>query len=425
MLYVDTTVHCYGPNGAATEESPPGAGWRTISISQKCWAAHNKDGTIASGNAINGLHCDGAPTGQYMAIYEGNSHFAALSITGTIAMWAGGSSATCSHPCGSQPTRAGYTALRAGGGGAHTSWCALWSDGTINCWGLAGDIGEGRGVGYPWGERPWDGGYVSLFANQYAWVALKADGTARSFGRAGYGGDMKPLTSSPTEPLTNVARIFGNTGAFVAMFTDGTLACWGAEAQGGAHPSLLGRPQSGCPSGTFSNVWSNYYGFVALRTDGALAVWGRMYMNGGCDPSYLFEADVGNPYVLVRTTRSNGFVAQRSDGTIIVIGRFASTGCAMLDITGSAASTSFNGAAMVRMDDSWASEPGWDLCSNPAHFSNHVRTPEGGDLPTRPNPLAHYHCLSSCHDCLPPNRLLASSLSRDVSSYRVPLVRTE
>ena len=67
MLYVDTTVHCYGPNGAATEESPPGAGWRTISISQKCWAAHNKDGTIASGNAINGLHCDGAPTGQYMA----------------------------------------------------------------------------------------------------------------------------------------------------------------------------------------------------------------------------------------------------------------------------------------------------------------------------------------------------------------------
>jgi hypothetical protein len=147
----------------------------------------------------------------------------ALSDAGTIVTW--GSSAMADYEKGIGWLKAmkpsGYTAIRVG----HTSFCALYTgdgvEGAIHCFGTtpghySGPIADS--------EEPLGGGWVSIYSNRYAYVGLKADGTAQAFGTVDYGGN---IPSKADNKATDVARIVSNSGGFVAVLTDGSLLCWG------------------------------------------------------------------------------------------------------------------------------------------------------------------------------------------------------
>ena len=204
ILYEDTTVYCWR-NGAGGEANPPGDGWLTANTDHSGFAFLNRDGSIWSGagGGANTLSSIGYPTdGNWTAIYAAGTDygFAALSTTGQIYSW--GCVAACGLVSGYQfdnPNHnyalrhpQGYTAIQPG----YSSYCALWIDGTIECWGTLPVDGSGI--------QPAEGGFVALYGNRYSYVAVHADGRAYAWGKAYYGGDQ------PSEGLVNVVRVFSN-----------------------------------------------------------------------------------------------------------------------------------------------------------------------------------------------------------------------
>lgn len=305
-LYADTTAYCW-KTGAGSEKSPPGTGWVTATVSAYTIAFLNKDGSLWS--QVEGTTYKMPTTGKFIALHSTDSTVIALSDTGALTSWGSRKYA------GSDEEPFGYVGIRAG----HSGFCALWTGGTIkgriDCWDQS-QIYIGNFVGA--GSRPTDDGYVSLYSNQYSYVAVKADGTARPFGWTGYGG-LIPASISPNNELQGVARIVSNVGAYVAVKTNGSLVCWGTYNNGGAYASGV----TLCPTGTgYTEVSSSYYGFAALDSDGAIVTWGLVSKSGSTNVLRTTRdaGDVG--YVRLYMLESE-FAAQKADGRIRTFGNNA------------------------------------------------------------------------------------------------------
>ena len=77
---------------------------------------------------------------------------------------------------------------------------------------------------------------------------------------------------------TVVQTIFSNDGAFAALRADGSVVAWGSSSKGGTTaPSSV----TGANSGV-DEIFSTEYAFAALKTDGSVVAWGESN-NGGCD----------------------------------------------------------------------------------------------------------------------------------------------
>jgi Ca2+-binding RTX toxin-like protein len=164
------------------------------------------------------------------------------------------------------------------------AFAALKSDGTVVSW------------GYPnWGGTTpaGIGGVTQIFSTQYAFAALKSDGTVVSWGDASYGG------TTPAG-LGGVTQIFSTYFAFAALKSDGTVVSWGDPDLGGTTPA--GR-------GGVTQIFSNSWAFAALQSDGTVVCWGDT-INGGTTPEGLGG---------VTQIFSNGaaFAALKSDGTVV------------------------------------------------------------------------------------------------------------
>ena len=69
-------------------------------------------------------------------------------------------------------------------------------------------------------------GVVKIFSNDYAFAALKDDGSVQVWGDASYGGTDPGITSG-------VVKIFSNQRAFAALKDDGSVQVWGDASSGG------------------------------------------------------------------------------------------------------------------------------------------------------------------------------------------------
>ena len=319
ILYEDTTVYCWR-NGGAGEPDPPGGGWLTANAGASGFAFLNRDGSIWSGGAQTCRACNGYPTeGNWAAIYAlgTDNGFAALSTTGQIYTWGyahGGMGSGYQYEYGNVRHPQGYTTIQPG----YTSWCALWIDGTIECVGyILGNLGAwGSGI------QPAEGGFVALYGNQYAYVAVHADGRAYAWGRGGNGGDQ------PEEGLFNVARVFSNAAAFVALHTDGSLTCWGRREQGGRGTAGATVNATYCPSGTgYTHVYSSYYGFAVINSAGAIITWGHQGSGSRTASGIMTytqrthtSTDFG--YMCLHMQKE-GFVARKTNGQLVSFGRKA------------------------------------------------------------------------------------------------------
>merc|ERR1719362_2746561 len=73
-------------------------------------------------------------------------------------------------------------------------------------------------------------GVRDIFANEWAFAALKCDGSVVVWGDTGKGGNTSMVANQLAE---GVQRIFATIGAFAAIKSDGSVVTWGDANFGG------------------------------------------------------------------------------------------------------------------------------------------------------------------------------------------------
>ena len=127
-----------------------------------------------------------------------------------------------------------------------------------------------------------------IYANQYAFAALKNDGTVVTWGDATNGGD----SSSVAGDLVNVVKIFATSSAFAALRSDGRVVTWGRSDHGGDSSSVVNDIQSG-----IDKIFSNAVSFAALNSaTGKLVTWGTNGTNHISPPNGKLDSNVENVF---------------------------------------------------------------------------------------------------------------------------------
>lgn len=73
-------------------------------------------------------------------------------------------------------------------------------------------------------------GVTQIFSTQFAFAALKNDGSVVTWGHPTYGGNSNGVAAQLS---SNVTQIFANAGAFAALKQDGSTVTWGVDSWGG------------------------------------------------------------------------------------------------------------------------------------------------------------------------------------------------
>ena len=101
--------------------------------------------------------------------------------------------------------------------------------------------------------------------NDFAFAALKTDGSVVSWGGSVGGGD----TSVVADKLTGgVGDVFSSGSAFAALKTDGSVVCWGASFGGGDSSAVATKLTA-----NVKEIFSTESAFAALKTDGSVVAW--------------------------------------------------------------------------------------------------------------------------------------------------------
>lgn len=152
---------------------------------------------------------------------------------------------------------------------------------------------------------------VGVYSTQGAYAALKSDGTVVVWGPRDYGGSPSSVANSsiatvlfPTG-LTDVVQVFASQFAFAALKSDGSLVTWGYASRGGDSSSVAADLQQGIVA-----VYGNLVGFAALKSDGRVVSWGE----GGVVSATTYAG------VRVIERTEYAFAAVRNDGTVATWG---------------------------------------------------------------------------------------------------------
>lgn len=192
------------------------------------------------------------------------------------------------------------------------AFCALKTDGSLVTWG-SGDFG-----GYVEHSRVAanvTSGVVHVFSNSHAFAALKANGQVFTWGYPISGGmlglyDGTTLLKSLPETLlsSGVQQVFGTRSAFAALKSDGSVVTWGSIWNGGdssdVADALVG----------VSKIFATDFAFAALRSDGRIVCWGAPLLGGDCT-----DIDVSSGIVEVFANK-RAFAALGNDGSVVTWG---------------------------------------------------------------------------------------------------------
>ena len=209
------------------------------------------------------------------------------------------------------------------------AFAALKADGSILTWGDSVNGGSGA---------PKDSGYIKIYSTRSAFAALKEDGSISAWG--GSGGSGAPSDSGYT-------KIYSTSGAFAALKADGYISAWGFPSNGrngaptyssytkiyssasafatikadGTITAWGGTGGDGEPTDSgYTKIYSTSGAFAALKADGSIRVWGNPFYGGSGAPS-----DKG--YVKI-VSNEKAFTAYKADGTIVSWGHPSNGGVA-------------------------------------------------------------------------------------------------
>ena len=151
--------------------------------------------------------------------------------------------------------------------GNQYAFAALKADGSVVTWGRSSDGGDSSAV-----SSALSGGVTQVFSTAYAFAALKADGSVVTWGDTSSGGDSSAVTSALSGGVTYV---LSSCCAFAALKSDGSVVTWGDTSYGGDSSAV-----SSALSGGVTQVFSAAYAFAALKADGSVATWGNSSYGG-------------------------------------------------------------------------------------------------------------------------------------------------
>ncbi len=149
------------------------------------------------------------------------------------------------------------------------------------------------------------------YMNDFAFAAIKADGTVVTWGNSDNGGD----SSSVTTELINVQLISSSKAAFAALKTDGSVVTWGSSSAGGDSSEVASALDGSNPVTT---LFSTETAFAAIRADGSVITWGASATGG--DSSAVSASLDGTVDVASITATSSAFAALLFDGSVVTWG---------------------------------------------------------------------------------------------------------
>jgi hypothetical protein len=130
--------------------------------------------------------------------------------------------------------------------------------------------------------------YTKIYSSEYAFAALKADGSIKVWGEANAGGANAPDGTGYTD-------IYSNTYAFAALKADGSIKTWGDSDSGGAN----------APDGSgYTKIYSNAFAFAVLTHDGSIKAWGNSKSGGTNAP----DVPTDKGYIKIYSTYSQTLI---------------------------------------------------------------------------------------------------------------------
>jgi Regulator of chromosome condensation (RCC1) repeat len=156
----------------------------------------------------------------------------------------------------------GATVVSLAAGGDHT--CALWSDGTVRCWGLNGNgqLGDGfqSSSAYPVAVKGLSGPAIAIGAGAFHSCAVIAGGQVECWGNGASGllgngtTGSNALTPVAVSTITNAVAVTGGYDFSCALLSDGTVMCWGFNQAGEVGAGASDSPSSFDTPQPVSNV---------------------------------------------------------------------------------------------------------------------------------------------------------------------------
>ena len=108
--------------------------------------------------------------------------------------------------------------------------------------------------------------------NDYAFAALKADGSVVTWGSSNFGGNSSAVAAKLTG---GVEAIYSTSRAFAALKVDGSVVTWGDSNYGGNSSAVAAQLTGGVQA-----IYSNQWAFAALKADGSVVTWGNSNYGG-------------------------------------------------------------------------------------------------------------------------------------------------
>ncbi len=323
------------PNGTwiyTSVASSLSSGVVSIYRTQAAFAAVKSDGSVVTWGhyAYGGDSSSVASslTSGVISISSTNTSFAALKSNGSVVTWGeslnGGNSSSVSASLAS-----GVVSVYSNS----YSFAALKSNGSVVTWGQFGYGGDSSSV-----SASLASGVISVYSNSFSFAALKSDGSVVTWGYAQYGGNSSTYDPNGSGTYTSVAsnltsgvlHLYSNEYAFAALKNNGSVVAWGHSAFGGrlstyyTNGQIYTSIESSVSSGVVA-IYPNNMAFVALKSDGSVVSWGYSEYGGILSiffsfTNYLDVSSSLNSDIVAVFSSGVAFAAVKRDGSVVTWG---------------------------------------------------------------------------------------------------------
>ena len=183
------------------------------------------------------------------------------------------------------------------------AFAALKADGSVVTWGSSSTGGNSSAVAAQLAS-----GVEAIYSTSQAVAALKADGSVVTWGSSSFGGNSSAVAAKLTG---GVEAIYSTSRAFAALKVDGSGVTWGDSNYGGNSSAVAAQLTAGVQA-----IYSAGSAFAALKADGSVVTWGNSTF-GGNSSAVAAQLTGG-----VETIYSNGnaFAALKADGSVVTWG---------------------------------------------------------------------------------------------------------
>ena len=183
------------------------------------------------------------------------------------------------------------------------AFAALKADGSVVTWGSSSTGGNSSAVAAQLAS-----GVEAIYSTSQAVAALKADGSVVTWGSSNFGGNSSAVAAKLTG---GVEAIYSTSRAFAALKVDGSVVTWGDSNYGGNSSAVAAQLTAGVQA-----IYSAGSAFAALKADGSVVTWGNSTF-GGNSSAVAAQLTGG-----VETIYSNGnaFAALKADGSVVTWG---------------------------------------------------------------------------------------------------------